>query len=122
MQTLKAIAIVCGLAAVSAGAAAQDQAMTPDEIKSSWIGKKVFARSAAGGLVDFSMLSDGSATVAVGNTTDTGTWRLTPTGYCATWQKLRGGQESCFTVVRRGADTFVLNADGSVNTQILRVQ
>jgi hypothetical protein len=101
---------------------AQDQAVTPGEIKSTWVGKKVFGRASNGGLLDFAMLPDGSASLAVGNFSDTGVWRLTETGYCAKWTKLRGGQEGCFTVVRRGSDVLVLNPDGSTNVQVLRVQ
>ena len=113
---------LCALVAACGAAWAQDQAVSPDEIRSTWVGKKIFARSGSGALLDFSMMADGSASVSAGNTNDTGVWHLTPTGYCAKWQKLRGGQEACFTVVRRGSDVLVLNPDGSLSAQILRVQ
>jgi hypothetical protein len=112
--------LLVGLGCVAAHA--QDAAVSGDEIKATWVGKKIFARSSTGGLVDFTMAADGTASVAVGNFTDTGTWRPQDKGYCAKWNKIRGGQESCFNVVRRGGDLYVLNPDGSTNTQILKIQ
>jgi hypothetical protein len=113
--------VALSLCAVAASAFAQDQLVSPDEIKAKWVGKKVFARSAAGQLADFVMMADGSASVSVANFSDTGTWRLWEKGYCARWQKIRAGTEACLTVVRRGGDMFVLNPDGSVNSQILSI-
>jgi hypothetical protein len=102
-------------------ASAEDILMTPQEIKAQWVGKKLFARSGAGGLIDFTMRADGSADVSGNNLADTGTWRLSADGYCATWKKIRGGQERCFTVVKKGAVATVLNPDKSVSAEILRV-
>ena len=100
---------------------AQDQAMTGEQVKAALVGKKVFGRSSSAGLVDFFMRVDGTADVAVGNMTDTGVWRITDNGYCTTWKKIRPGQERCFTLVKRGDKTLILNPDGSVGTEILRV-
>jgi hypothetical protein len=36
-------------------------------------------------------------------------------GYCATWVKIRAGEERCFTVFRSGSNFKVLNPDGSVS-------
>ncbi|HUR88494.1 MAG TPA: hypothetical protein VMZ74_05340 [Ramlibacter sp.] len=99
---------------------AQDVPYPPDDIKAKWVGKKIFARASNGQLVDLTLDADGNATVAVGNLVDSGRWRLWEKGYCAKWQKIRAGQEACLTVVRRGSDIYVLNADGSVNAQVLR--
>ncbi|HSH91778.1 MAG TPA: hypothetical protein VK996_17470, partial [Ramlibacter sp.] len=113
-------AIVFALA-IHGIASAQDTLMTPDEIKTQWIGKKLFARSGTAGLIDFTMRADGSADVSGNNLADTGTWRLSSDGYCATWKKIRAGQERCFTVVKKGAVATVLNPDKSVSAEILRV-
>ena len=99
---------------------AQDVQYPPDDIKAKWAGHKIFARTANGQLTDLELNADGTASVAVGNFADTGTWRLWEKGYCAKWQKIRGGQEACLTVVRRGSDIVVLNPDGTLNSQVLR--
>ena len=105
---------VCGGAALAvlsgAGSVlAQEQPLTGDEIRSAMVGKKLFARAGTGGLLDLVMRADGTAQIAIGNMTDTGTWKMTDKGYCATWQKIRAGQERCFTVVRRGSSLVIFN-------------
>jgi hypothetical protein len=114
-----ALGIVAG--ATLAQAQAQDTRLSPEEIKSSWVGKKVLAQTMKGAQIEMRLVADGTATLG-GGFTDSGTWRLNDTGYCATWQKIRGGKEACLTVVRRGDKMFVLNADGSMNTEILKVE
>lgn len=106
---------------MASAAFAQDQAMTGEQVKAALVGKKVFGRSTTGGLVDFHMRADGTSDVAVGTMTDTGVWRITDNGYCTTWKKIRPGQERCFTVVKRGDKTLILNPDGSLGTEILRI-
>lgn len=113
--------IGAALFGICALAQAQDQPVTGDQIKAMWVGKKVFGRSTTGGLLDFYLKADGTSAVSVGNLNDTGTWRPTPTGYCATWQKIRAGEERCFTVVNRGGKMLVLNPDGSVGTEVIKV-
>ena len=115
------VALAVMLAATVAPAMAQDQPMTGEDIRRAWVGKKVFGRSTTGGLLDMHLRADGSAQVAVGNMTDSGAWRTTDSGYCAKWQKIRAGEERCFTVVKRGDKVLVINPDGSVGTEILRV-
>ena len=117
---MKQALIALAITAVAAAAFAQDARMSPDAIKAAWVGKKVQAQTPKGVPLELRLVADGTASVS-GGVNDTGTWRLTDTGYCATWQKLRGGKEGCFTVERRGTGTFVINADGSVNTEVLRV-
>ena len=65
--------------------------------------------------------SDNSAEI-VGAIVDTGTWRLSDSGYCATWKKIRAGQERCFTVIRKGAEQHVFNPDGSLSTIVTQVR
>lgn len=102
---------------------AQDDNWPPERIKSEWVGKKVFSRAANGQLADFWMKEDGSAELGLANGfSDTGQWRLSDTGYCAKWQKIRNGEERCFTVRNRMGQVQVINPDGSVNATIIRVQ
>jgi hypothetical protein len=115
-------AVIAAALAMSAGTAlAQDARMSPEDIKSAWVGKKVQAQTIKGVQIEMRLATDGSATLG-GGFTDSGKWRLTDTGYCATWQKIRGGKEACLTVVRRGEKTLVLNPDGSTNTEVLKVE
>ena len=115
------IAVAALLAAACSAAQAQDQTLTGEDIRKAWVGKKVFARSPTGGLTDFFLYADGTAQVATSTVSDTGKWRPTDTGYCATWQKIRAGQERCFSVVRRGSTVYVINPDNSISAEILRV-
>ena len=118
---MRRFAAAVALAAVLP-AVAQDIPVPPDEIKGTIVGKKLFVRTASGGTVDFVMHADGKATADAGNNRrDTGTWRLNDSGYCTVWRFTRQGQEACFRIVRRGPDTFILDADGKVDAQILRV-
>lgn len=120
---MKAIRHLClALVAVAAPCAqAQDIPLTGEEIRKVLVGKKIFGRSGSN-LVEYRMNPDGTSEVSAGTSyQDTGTWRSTDTGYCATWKKLRNGQERCFTVVRRGGSMLVLNPDQSVGTEILRI-
>lgn len=111
------------LACVSAHA--QDGPVSPQNIQADWVDKTVVGTvgsgPATGKLVEFTMKADGSAAVS-GVAVDTGTWRLSDQGYCATWKKIRGGQERCFTVVRKGAEFQVINPDGSLNTTVTQVR
>jgi hypothetical protein len=109
---------VVALACVTAHA--QDVVVPGDEINATWVGKKVFARASSGQLAELMLSADGSANVSVGNFNDAGTWRPYEKGYCVKWNKIHAGTETCLTVVRRGADMFVLNPDGSVASQVLR--
>ena len=125
IQTLCRAALT-GAVVVTAGLThAQDTSMSSDDIRAAWLDKTVVGTLAggpfAGKSIDLVMKSDGTATVS-GAVTDTGTWRLPGQGYCATWAKIRAGQERCFTVVRKGTETLVLNPDGSVSTTITAVR
>ena len=106
---------------LSAPVQAQDQVVSGEQLKTMWVGKKVFARSAKGGLIDLYLKADGTSQVAVGRMVDSGTWSPTETGYCARWKKIRAGEERCFTVVNRDGKLLVLELDGSLSTEILEV-
>ena len=62
-----------------------------------------------------------AATLTLPTNTDVGKWRLSETGYCVTWDKIRSGQEACFTVVRDGTSIRVLNSDQSPSAEVLRI-
>jgi hypothetical protein len=106
-------------------ASAQDGPVSSQDIQASWVGKTmvgtVGSGPAAGKPVEFTMYADGSAAVS-GAAVDTGTWHLSDQGYCATWKKIRGGQERCFTVIRKGAELQVINPDGSLNTTVTQIR
>ena len=104
---------------------AQDAVMTPQEIQSAWVGKTVVALigggPSAGKVIELQLKADGVAELG-GSLSDAGTWRLSDKGYCATWKKIRAGQERCFTVNRKGSDTQVLNPDGSLNSTVTQIR
>ncbi|MEO8305656.1 MAG: hypothetical protein ABI724_16210 [Betaproteobacteria bacterium] len=61
------------------------------------------------------LLADGTAQLSAGRTNDSGTWRLSDTGYCTTWKTIRAGQERCFSASKSGDRITVLDPDGSVS-------
>lgn len=112
--------LICSAAGilVAASSCANDF-LKPDDIKKLMVGKKVVAQVGAGGMFDFQMNADGTAsTSAAGG--DTGKWRFSDDGYCATWVKIRAGAERCFKVSKTGANYFVINPDGS-QVRIVRI-
>jgi hypothetical protein len=103
----------------------QEGPVSPRDIKLTWIDKTVVgtlaAGPSAGKSIEMAMKSDG--TVAInGAVTDVGTWRLSDQGYCATWKKIRAGQERCFTVIRKGNYQEVKNLDGSLSATITEIR
>ena len=104
---------------------AQDTVMTPQEIQSAWAGKTAIALisggPSAGKTIELKLNGDGSAELG-GSLSDTGTWRFSDKGYCATWKKIRAEQERCFTVVRKGSDMQVFNPDGSLNSTVIQIR
>lgn len=110
---------------LTGGVQAQDISLSSDDIKVQWMDKTIVGTLVGGPLagksIEMHMKADGSLSIN-GAVTDTGTWRLPGQGYCATWTKIRAGQERCFTVVRKGADTLIVNPDGSVSTLISAVR
>ncbi|WP_374669418.1 hypothetical protein [Ramlibacter sp.] len=121
--TLIRLCLAAAVVASAPVAQAQDaeQTVSGEEVRRLWVGKKIFARSPTSGLLDFHMRADGTTQLSMTSMNDTGTWRPTETGYCATWQRIRAGQERCFTVVKRGGTTYVLNPDKSISVEVLRV-
>ena len=101
-------------------AVAQDSSMSPDEIKQTWVDKKVFSRAPSGAFMDFYIRSRLSPKLPP---------RIGPTrapapsdnGYCTTWKKIRPGSERCFTVMKQGTSVVVLNPDQSVAAEVLKV-
>lgn len=104
---------------------AQDSNLSPQEIKATWSDKTltgvIQGGPLAGKSIDMQLKSDGSANIS-GAISDTGTWRLSDNGYCATWKKIRSGQERCFVVTRKGTEQHVFNPDGSLNTIVSQVR
>ena len=126
MNVSACFACAIGITTLMSGlACAQDVSLSSDDIRAAWMDKTVTGTIASGPLagkdIELQLKSDGTSTLS-GAATDNGTWRLPGQGYCATWTKIRAGQERCFTVVRKGADTLVLNPDGSTSTAIKSVR
>jgi uncharacterized membrane protein len=120
-RELRVLAVLAlGLFALDVSVA-QDSPMSPDEIKQAWVDKKVFSRGSTGAFFDFYLRSNGSAEVVGNSGSDSGTWRLSDTGYCTTWKKIRAGTERCFTVVKKGSSLIVFNPDLSVAAEVLKV-
>ena len=111
------------LAVMPAGA--QDGPLSPQEIQAKWVGKTMVgiigSGPTAGSTIEFTMNTDGTAAVS-GPAVDTGTWRLSEQGYCATWKVIRGGQERCFTIIRKGTEQHVINPDGSLSTKVMQTR
>jgi hypothetical protein len=101
---------------------AQDARMTPEEIKASWVGKKILSRGASGALFDLYFKADGTIDISGNSFSDSGVWRLSDQGYCATWTRIRAGEERCFTVAKNGLNLQVFNPDGSVSGTIVKVE
>jgi hypothetical protein len=121
MHYLKPLSTVLISALMVSGAYGQATLMAPQEISAQWVGKKILARDPKGNLLDFKLISDGTAEVAGSSWSDKGTWRLSGDGYCATWKRIRAGQERCFTVQVAGTTVTILNPDQSVSGVLLRV-
>jgi hypothetical protein len=110
-----ALAVLVATATATGFAFAQEAPVTPKEIEDTWVGRTLVGTTAAGAPVTLMLLSGGAAAVGAGSTSDTGTWRLSDSGYCTTWRTTRAGQERCFTARRAGTKITVHNPDGSLS-------
>lgn len=101
-----------------ASGGAQAQALhylTGQQIMEAWGDKGLEAKSPEGGKTDVRFAKDGKASLSGrGGSVDSGTWRITDSGYCVKWQKIRGGQEACFKVARDGDAYKVFTDDGKL--------
>ncbi len=94
---------------------AQSEAITPNQIQLGRVGKTLSGQATPGAPVTMKLLADGTAQLSAGRTNDSGTWRLSDTGYCTTWKTIRAGQERCFSASKSGDRITVLDPDGSVS-------
>ena len=108
LQTLSSIALLAPILVF-----AQERALTPEEVKESWVGKIAIGITTTGTPVELRLQADGSASVVAGATVDSGTWRPFDKGFCTTWKKIRANQERCFTGVVKDSTVTVFNPDGS---------
>ncbi len=92
---------------MSAGAAIAASAM------SDLVGQTVRAISPTGSIMVITYGADGKSTIDVNNGgfTDTGVYKVTATGYCATWTKIHEGKEGCYIVIKDGNVYLIANAD-----------
>ena len=110
-------AITAFFSTVLVPAYAQEQLVLPKEIQDTWVSRTLIGTTANGARATLRLQPDGTASLAAGSTSDTGSWRLSEQGYCTTWKNIRAGQERCFTVRRVGAKMTVFNPDGSLSGQ-----
>lgn len=118
----RAMALTTSAVLFAGAAAAQDAPFTAKEIQDNWVGKDLIGTTGAGARAWLRLEPDGKASVSAGATNDTGTWRISDSGYCTTWSMIRAGQERCFTVTRQGSTFKVLNPDGSLSAYITTVR
>lgn len=76
-------------------------AMRPDDIKSAFFnGQPFIAATPSGTKFKMTFAPDGKALreplASAGGPSKTGTWRLSPAGFCTSWA---GAKPSCFTLV-----------------------
>jgi hypothetical protein len=125
MKTLPRAVVSFLIFMTSTMVTAQDGAVSPQTIQATWVGKTLIGTIGNGPLkgkqINVNLNPDSSARVD-GAIVDSGTWRLTDQGYCASWKTIRNGQERCFTVVRSGNDHIVKNPDGTVNNTITEIR
>jgi len=98
------------------GSALAGDTLTPQQISEQFVGKTLVGHTVDGGPVTVRFNADGSAEIRAGNQQDTGHWRLSDTGYCLTWTRLRGGKERCLTAQRDG-DSYQTFIDGKLNAE-----
>jgi len=88
--------------------------VSPDDIKKIFgTGKPFTAQAPSGSTLTLTLSPDGSAKAASKGKKkgETGTWRVSDSGYCSTWGK---GSEKCYTIQKNGDKYDVVNAHGAV--------
>lgn len=93
--------------------------LTPEQIKTEWSGRPLTATSMNSGN-SFSVTFKADGTSALSNATgfqDTGTWRLSETGYCTVWRTIRNGAEECFTVRKSGSGYWIYKLNGTLDNK-----
>ena len=99
-------------AALQAGGpsnAVAQQSITAETIRAA-LSRNTMTSPVPGGFVDLHFLGDGTLKFSsrVNNTVDTGVWRIDGTAFCTKYQKVRQGQENCYSVVGLSDDSVVV--------------
>lgn len=83
-------------------------------------GKPINARTASTGVLSTSIFRpDGSASVDWGSGNDTGSWHMEGDRFCAKWKVVRGGEEVCFAIYRKGDREYAMfRPDGSLHATL----
>jgi hypothetical protein len=81
-------AITAFFSTVLVPAYAQEQLVLPKEIQDTWVSRTLIGTTANGARATLRLQPDGTASLAAGSTSDTGTWRLSEQGYCTTWKNI----------------------------------
>ena len=108
------LCVGCSILAIGSAMAADT--LSPQQISQLWMGKTMVGKTADGEPLTVRFNTDGSAEIHVGKMQDTGHWRLSDTGYCLTWTRLRGGKERCLTAQRDG-DGYQTFIDGKLSAE-----
>ena len=98
---LRTAVLALALALAPSVALAAADAMKPADIKAAFFNGQPFTAATPGGIkFKMTFTPDGKAlrepTSAAGGPPKSGTWRLTPGGFCTSWA---GAKPSCFTLV-----------------------
>lgn len=107
-ESLRVLALTLVAASGFFAGRAESQTLTGEQIRQEWTGKTLNAQFGSGAQVRMVLAGDGTARVE-GAAADTGTWRVTESGYCTKWLRLNDGQERCFAVMRGAAGRFVVS-------------
>jgi hypothetical protein len=118
---MKSSAIAVSAALCLAVSPVAAQTLNAKEVFESWIGKPLNAETPQGVKFQVLFATDGTARLS-GGLTDQGKWRGLDDGYCAVWQKIRPGTESCFTIVADGPTAYlvVFKDSGQVSSRVVK--
>lgn len=92
--------------------------LSPAQIMAEWSGRSLqafFPNSGRTTAVTFN--EDWSLTVSVKDFQDNGTWRLSYSGYCSKWTKIREGKEECYIVRKNGSEYRIYKMDRALDAK-----
>lgn len=111
----------CLLGGPLAGADAARE-VGPAEFRRDLVGKTWTVELPNGDSATERVNADGTATIS-GAIEDSGHWRLSETGFCTTWTRMRDRNERCFTLDRGPGGMYrVYKPNGEVSLTILEVR
>lgn len=82
--------------------------MTPQQISSELVGKSWSGTLYNGSPTTQVVDADGTIRIE-GGLNDSGRWRMSDSGYCVTWNRMRHGVETCYVVERTPSGNYVVD-------------